>query len=321
MNSFIEKVNYLAQKKEPFVFLIDFEMENPLIFTVKEAEANGIVYHINGNTNIQINSDQNKLNAFNFLPLDFLKYSKAFDLVKENIKKGNTYLSNLTFATELIPDYTLDEIFKAANAPYKVLKNDEFTFFSPECFIKIQDGKIYSYPMKGTIDAELPNAEQIILSDNKELFEHYTIVDLIRNDLAMISTDVKVKKFRFIDKINSNNNNLLQVSSEIEGVLPTDWQSSLGEIIWKILPAGSVSGAPKKKTVEIIKEAENDKRGYYTGIFGLFDGQNLDSCVNIRFIEQKNDRLFYRSGGGITDLSDLNSEYLELKKKIYVPTV
>jgi para-aminobenzoate synthetase component I len=321
MNSFIEKVNYLAQKKEPFVFLIDFEMENTLIFTVKEAEANGIVYHINGNTNIQINSDQNKLNTFNFLPLDFLKYSKAFDLVKENIKKGNTYLSNLTFATELIPDYTLDEIFKAANAPYKVLKNDEFTFFSPECFIKIQDGKIYSYPMKGTIDAELPNSEQIILSDNKELFEHYTIVDLIRNDLAMISTDVKVKKFRFIDRINSNNNNLLQVSSEIEGVLPTDWQSSLGEIIWKILPAGSVSGAPKKKTVEIIKEAENDKRGYYTGIFGLFDGQNLDSCVNIRFIEQKNDRLFYRSGGGITDLSDLNSEYLELKKKIYVPSV
>lgn len=321
MNSFIEKVNYLAQKNEPFIFLIDFEMENPLIFPVKEAEANGIVFNINGNTNIHVNSYQKKLNAFNFQPFDFLKYSKAFDFVKENIKKGNTYLSNLTFATELIPDYNLGEIFKAAYAPYKVMKNDEFTFFSPECFIKIQDGKIYSYPMKGTIDAELPDAEQIIFSDKKELYEHYTIVDLIRNDLAMISTAVKVKKFRFINRINSNNNNLLQVSSEIEGVLPTDWQSSLGEIIWKILPAGSVCGAPKKKTVEIIKEAENDKRGYYTGIFGLYDGQNLDSCVNIRFIEQKNDRLFYRSGGGITDLSDLNSEYLELKKKIYVPSV
>jgi para-aminobenzoate synthetase component 1 len=321
MNSFIEKANYFAQKNEPFVFLIDFEMENPLIFPVNEAEKNGILYHINGNSNIQITSDQNKLKTFNLYPLDFSIYTRAFDFIKENIKKGNTYLSNLTFATELITEYTLVEIFKAANAPYKVYKHGEFTFFSPECFIKIQDGKIFSYPMKGTIDAEIPNAEQLILSDSKELFEHYTIVDLIRNDLAMISTDVKVNKFRFIDRINSNNKSLLQVSSEIEGKLSTDWKYTLGDIIWKLLPAGSISGAPKKKTVEIIKEAEKDKRGYYTGIFGLFDGQNLDSCVNIRFVEQKNDRLFYRSGGGITDLSEINSEYLELKKKIYVPVV
>lgn len=321
MNSFIEKVNYFAQKNEPFIFLIDFEMENPLIFPVNEAEENGILYLINGNSNIQINSDQKKLNAFNPNPLEFSKYSNAFDFIKENIKKGNTYLSNLTFATELITEYTLEEIFMAANAPYKVYKRDAFTFFSPECFVKIQDGRIFSYPMKGTIDAEIPNAEQLILSDYKELFEHYTIVDLIRNDLSMIATDVKVNKFRFIDRINSNNKSLLQVSSEIEGKLSTDWKHNLGDIIWKLLPAGSVSGAPKKKTVEIIKEAEKDKRAYYTGIFGLFDGQNLDSCVNIRFIEQKNNRLFYRSGGGITDLSEINSEYLELIKKIYVPIV
>lgn len=321
MISFIEKVNYLAQKNEPFIFLIDFEMENPIIFSVNEAEENGIMYYINGNSNIKINSDQKILKAFNPNPLDFSIYSKAFDYVKKNIKNGNTYLSNLTFATELFTEYSLYDIFMAANAPYKVYKHEDFTFFSPECFVKIQNGRIFSYPMKGTIDAEIPNAEQLILSDNKELFEHYTIVDLIRNDLAMLATDVKVNKFRFIDRINSNNKSLLQVSSEIEGKLPIDWTSNLGEMIWTLLPAGSVSGAPKKKTVEIISEAENEKRAYYTGIFGLFDGQNLDSCVNIRFIEQKNGQLFYRSGGGITDLSEINSEYTELKKKIYVPIV
>jgi para-aminobenzoate synthetase component 1 len=88
-----------------------------------------------------------------------------------------------------------------------------------------------------------------------------------------------------------------------------------------MLPAGSICGAPKAKTVSIIQDVEQDLRGYYTGIFGYFDGENLDSAVNIRYLEKKNDQLLYRSGGGITFLSDLESEYNELIEKIYVPVV
>jgi len=87
----------------------------------------------------------------------------------------------------------------------------------------------------------------------------------------------------------------------------------------RLLPAGSVSGAPKKKTVEIIRNAEGQDRGYYTGIFGFFDGNNLDSGVMIRYIEKIGDQLVYRSGGGITTHSNWKSEYQELIDKVYVP--
>jgi para-aminobenzoate synthetase component I len=86
-----------------------------------------------------------------------------------------------------------------------------------------------------------------------------------------------------------------------------------------LLPAGSISGAPKPKTIEIIKEVEKEKRGYYTGVFGYFDGKNLDSGVVIRYIEQNQDERFYRSGGGITSQSNALDEYNEVIQKIYVP--
>jgi para-aminobenzoate synthetase component 1 len=88
-----------------------------------------------------------------------------------------------------------------------------------------------------------------------------------------------------------------------------------------MLPAGSICGAPKAKTISIIQEVEQDPRGYYTGIFGYFDGEILDSAVNIRYLEKNDERLLYRSGGGITFLSDQESEYKELIEKIYVPVI
>ena len=102
--------------------------------------------------------------------------------------------------------------------------------------------------------------------------------------------------------------------------MPKDWRNNLAEMLFKLLPAGSISGAPKQKTMEIIQTVENKKRGYYTGIFGIFDGANLDTAINIRFIENDNGVKYYRSGGGITAMSNLQEEYNELKQKIYVPT-
>ncbi len=145
------------------------------------------------------------------------------------------------------------------------------------------------------------------------------IVDLMRNDLGMVGSDVKVRRFRYIDKIRAGDKELLQVSSEITAKLPKDWRANLGSILNRLLPAGSVTGTPKKSTVDIIDRVENYDRGFYTGIFGIFTGDALYSAVMIRFIEEESRKLFYKSGGGITIDSSLESEYQELIDKIYIP--
>ena len=196
---------------------------------------------------------------------------------------------------------------------------NKFVCFSPECFVKIYDGKISTYPMKGTIEADIKDAEQIILNDDKEKAEHNTIVDLLRNDLSRVANNVVVKKFRYIEKIKSNRGNLLQLSSEIEGDLGCEYLDEIGTIIFKLLPAGSVSGAPKNATLDIIRNAEQQTRGYYTGVAGYFDGTSFNSFVLIRFIEQNNGRLYFRSGGGITAMSSSEKEYREMLQKVYLP--
>jgi para-aminobenzoate synthetase component 1 len=173
--------------------------------------------------------------------------------------------------------------------------------------------------MKGTIDAKIPNAKEKILADKKEMAEHVMVVDLLRNDLSQVATKVRVEKFRYIDTIKAGERELLQVSSKIRGDLPQKWQERLGDILVTLLPAGSITGAPKKRTTEIIEAVESYRRGYFTGIFGVFDGESLESAVMIRFIEKEGERLIYKSGGGITIDSDPQSEYNELKEKIYVP--
>ena len=120
--------------------------------------------------------------------------------------------------------------------------------------------------------------KSVILNDRKEMAEHNTIVDLIRNDLSLFADRVEVDRYRFIDEIKTNSGVLLQVSSEIKGSLRTDYESHIGDIITGMLPAGSVTGAPKKQTVEIIKESEKYDRGWYSGIFGVFDGSMPRQC-------------------------------------------
>ncbi len=320
LNTFIKSANDLASKKIPFFFLIDFEMKNPVIFRLDETLENNILYEIKGKKNHNTPKTIRELNNISYIPIDKKQYYNAIEKALVNINKGNSYLLNLTFPTEINIDNNLKEIFHNSVAPYKLYYKDRFIVFSPECFVRIKDDYIYSYPMKGTIDASIPNAEKLILENKKELYEHNTIVDLIRNDLSIVSTEVDVTKFRYIDTIKSNTKKLLQVSSEIRGKLDSNWKNTLGEILIKLLPAGSISGAPKQKTVGIIQDIESETRGYYTGIFGVFDGINLDSAVNIRFIESTKTGYRYRSGGGITSLSDKTEEYQELLNKIYVPS-
>lgn len=314
-----DKFNYYVKKNIPFLFIIDFDQTKPVIIPIAEAEKQNIFFWINSKTNYnKFRPCMEKITVRKY-PISYEQYKTGFDIIYNNLRLGNSYLANLTYPTKIEIELTLEEIFQISSAKYKLFFKDTYVSFSPESFVKIKDGKIYSYPMKGTIDASLPNAENVILNDEKETAEHVTIVDLIRNDLGIISKKVEVTKYRFIDKIYTSGKTLLQVSSEIVGELYDGYQKNLGEIIYNLLPAGSVTGAPKKKTVEIIKEAEKYDRGYYTGIFGYYENGFLDSGVTIRFIEKIGNDFYYKSGGGITIYSDPEKEYNELKDKIYVP--
>src|SRR5690606_31173687 len=121
---------------------------------------------------------------------------------------------------------------------YKVMYKDQFVFFSPETFIKIIDNQVFTYPMKGTIDADLENAEEILKNDVKEKAEHYTVVDLLRNDLSMVADEVKLNEFQRIDFIETKQKNLYAMSSEISGKLKPEFQLKIGSMMKKLLPAG-----------------------------------------------------------------------------------
>lgn len=311
----IALLNQWGESKTAFVFLIDFECKKPLCWRLDENTAT-FKYDFNGFTNTKRIQNKNKTHQFEKYPASFKNYKDKFDKIKQQIEYGNSFLVNLTIETPVVSNFSLSDIFENVTAKYSCWLKDDFVCFSPETFIKIVDQKIYSYPMKGTIDANLPNAEASILNDAKELAEHATIVDLIRNDLSKVATNVKVEKFRFYEKIKTQNGMLGQISSEISGDLQANYNSHIGDILFNLLPAGSICGAPKAKTEKIIFDAEQCDRGYYTGIAGYFDGVNLDSCVLIRYLQENN---IYRSGGGITFQSDVTKEYQEMIQKVYVP--
>jgi len=315
------QMNEYGRTNTPFIFIIDFKTMHPLLFRHDEINPEEILFNINGYTNCKNESKLTKEILFKKYPITFNQYRTAFDKVIQKINAGNSYLLNLTFPTKIETNLSLEEIFYHSTARYKLWYKNEFVVFSPEIFVRMKDGMISSYPMKGTIDASIERAEEKILSDKKEMAEHTTIVDLIRNDLSIVANKVRVEKFRYVEKIRTNDKDLFQISSKITGDLDSDYRKRIGDIIFGLLPAGSISGAPKKKTVEIIEEVEAYNRGYYTGIFGSFDGNNLDSGVMIRYIENTNRITIFKSGGGITTFSKAESEYQELIDKVYVPIV
>jgi para-aminobenzoate synthetase component 1 len=316
-----EMMNVYGSRFQPFLFGIDFEVKKGFFMDPGLAGNSGIYFEINGTGNHHPYKAHHTSIKLVKHPVDQNVYNKAFEVVHTNLIEGNSYLTNLTFPTAIELNITLPEIFARSNARYRLLFQDEFVVFSPEIFVQIENGIIRSFPMKGTIDASFPDAENRILSDPKETAEHNTIVDLIRNDLSMVASDVIVDRFRYVEKIVTNEKSLLQVSSEISGKLSENYQAELGNIFRKLLPAGSISGAPKKKTLQIIREAEIYSRGFYTGVFGYFDGSKLDSGVMIRFIKKEDGKLTFCSGGGITANSNPQTEYNELIDKVYVPII
>jgi para-aminobenzoate synthetase component 1 len=318
IKQFIDSMNGYGAAGVPFLFIIDYDLKKAEIHKLGSlpGEIKFSTPLIPGVTTRQIYT---KAPSLKKQPVAFETYLRSFEKVINNIKLGNSYLVNLTFPTVVETESTLEEIFHSSVAMYKLLYYNKFVVFSPEIFVRIEGGEIKSFPMKGTIDASVPDAENAILNDEKEMAEHNTIVDLIRNDLSIFAGRVNVRRFRYIDKIATGEKVLLQVSSEIVGKLSPGYNAHLGDIIMGLLPAGSVTGAPKRETLRIIKESEIYERGWYTGVFGVFDGNSLDSAVMIRYIENDSGKLVYKSGGGITSLSDPRKEYEELISKVYVP--
>lgn len=305
-------INSLGAQRKPFLFISDFKAQNLKVIPLDSLE--DIEFNLNENYSTTPHSF-----VLQKSPIDFQSYTKKFDKVIEKIKSGDTYLLNLTAPTKVNTPLSLKEIYTHANAKYKLRYKDEFVCFSPEQFIKIQNNTIHTYPMKGTIDASIENAKEKILQDKKEMAEHVMVVDLLRNDLSIKAKNVKVEKFRFITEIEAGTKKLLQVSSHISGSFDDTWHENLGNILESLLPAGSISGTPKKSTLDIIENVEDYDRGYFSGVFGIYDGKSFDSAIMIRFIEKTEDGYIYKSGGGITLDSDMFLEYNELIDKVYLP--
>lgn len=315
-----EKLNKFGFEKEPFLFVLSYDLSKFYIEKLSNLPST-IKFELNFKEHQKTKTVQeNKLEK---IPLSFKEYKKKFDILQNEIKEGNSYLLNLTAKTKIKTALSLEDIYKNTQARFKLRfqnQNENFVCFSPERFVEIKKNKISTHPMKGTIDSSIINAQARILGDIKEMAEHTMVVDLLRNDLGIVGSKVRVDKFRYVEKINAGNKKLFQVSSKISANLQNNWHENIGDILTSLLPAGSITGTPKKKTIEILNKVEEYDRGFYTGIFGFFDGENLDSSVMIRFIEiNKNGELFYKSGGGITCDSNVELEYQELLDKIYLP--
>ncbi len=317
----IRSVNEYAHRREPFLFIVDFAKEHGY-FIPSPLDQKHIRFCINGETNAYSEHTWRPLSLTRH-PLGYDEYREKYEVVLGGLKRGDSFLCNLTVPTDIDIDASLDEIFEMTEARYKVLVPGRFICFSPEIFITIDNkGQISSHPMKGTIDASLPDASETILNDYKETSEHCTIVDLIRNDLNIVAQQVRVESFRYIDEVKvAEGKSILQVSSKVVGDLPDHYLDCLGDVIDVLLPAGSICGAPKAATVDLIRRAETTERGYYTGIVGYFDGSTLDTGVLIRYIEERQGgSKVFRSGGGITINSNPMDEYAEVIQKVYIPT-
>lgn len=313
-------MNHLGKIRCPFLFILDFEQRKPIVIPLEDIDPDQLQYTFPENNKlVSIPGRTIGPTVFKTMPMPFAWYKQAFELVQKHLRRGDSYLLNLTFPSRLITNLDLWQIYQASMAPYRLWWRDHFSCFSPETFVRIKQGKIFSYPMKGTLDTLVAGGSKILIDDPKEKAEHATIVDLIRNDLSQVAKRVRVNRYRYLDKIQTTKGGIWQTSSEISGVLPDNYHQHIGDLLFRLLPAGSISGAPKAKTVEIIRAAEGRDRGYYTGVAGVYDGHDLDSAVLIRYVEDTPEGLFFRSGGGITTFSKVENEYREMIRKVDLP--
>lgn len=315
----VRHMNRLSLEDKTYIFVVDYLRQHSFIETLDKIKKENCLFSFPGLSNAGELQIKGSPMQWNIQAPSQEDYAQHFNIVKKNIMAGNSYLVNLTCRVPVNTDLTLKEIFRMSQAPYRLWIKDHFVCFSPETFITIKNGAIHSFPMKGTISAGITDAERTLMESEKEAAEHATITDLIRNDLSMVAEKVTVERYRYIEKISTHKGDLLQTSSAIRGNLTQDIHGHAGDILFRQLPAGSITGAPKKKTMEIIREAEGYERGFYTGVMGYYSHGCMKSAVMIRFMDQENGQLYFKAGGGITAKSNMTDEYNEVIEKIYVP--
>lgn len=188
---------------------------------------------------------------------------------------------------------------------------------SPETLVKLEDGVLHTFPLAGTrprgkTEEEDLRLEKELLADEKELAEHNMLVDLGRNDIGKISRfgSVEVEKYHCIERYS----HVMHIGSTVRGEIRDDCDAL--SAIDSILPAGTLSGAPKLRACQLINDLENNKRGIYGGAIGYIDFTgNLDTCIAIRIAYKKNNKVFIRSGAGIVADSVPEKEYQECLNK------
>jgi len=261
----------------------------------------------------------------NFKPL-FTKdeYCQMVTRAKEHIKEGDIFQVVLSNRYEADFEGSIFDTYRALRtinpSPYMFYfsgSNLEIAGASPETLVKLHNGKLFTYPLAGTRKRGETYEEDIalekdLLSDEKELAEHNMLVDLGRNDLGKISKfgSVKVEKYLSILRFS----HVMHIGSKVTGDICDD-KTGL-DAVNAVLPAGTLSGAPKIRAMQIINEQEKNKRGIYGGAIGYLDlTGNMDTCIAIRIVYKRNNKVFVRSGAGIVADSSPESEYQECVNK------
>ncbi|MCP1101575.1 anthranilate synthase component 1 [Aequitasia blattaphilus] len=252
------------------------------------------------------------------------EYCKKVEYIKEKIREGDLF--QLVLSNRLDADFKGDlldvyRVLRTLNpSPYMFYFSSpdmELAGASPETLVKVRENKITTFPLAGTRprgknEKEDYQLEEDLLQDEKELAEHNMLVDLSRNDLGRVCEfgSVKVTSYQDILKFS----HVMHIGSTVEGELRKDCDAMDG--IESVLPAGTLSGAPKIKACSYINEIENNKRGVYGGAVGYLDFTgNMDTCIGIRLAFKKNNKIFIRSGAGIVADSIGEKEYEECMNK------
>lgn len=255
---------------------------------------------------------------------DETQYCDMVERAKRHIREGDIFqivLSNRLSAPyegSLLNAYRILRTINPSPYMFYFSGTDvEVAGASPETLVKLQDGVLHTFPLAGTrprgrTDAEDAALEADLLADEKELAEHNMLVDLGRNDLGRISRfgTVQVEKLHTIERFS----HVMHIGSTVRGEIRENRDAL--DAIEAVLPAGTLSGAPKLRACQLIGELENNKRGIYGGAIGYIDFTgNMDTCIAIRIAWKKNGRVFVRSGAGIVADSVPQKEYRECVNK------
>ena len=252
------------------------------------------------------------------------RFCTMVEKAKEYIREGDIFqivLSNrlsAPFEGSLLDTYRFLRTINPSPYMFYFSGTDvEVAGASPETLVKLEDGVLHTFPLAGTRPRgenreEDKKLEEELLEDEKELAEHNMLVDLGRNDLGRISRfgSVQVEKLRCVERFS----HVMHIGSTVRGVIRDDKDAL--DAIEAVLPAGTLSGAPKIRASRLIGELEGNKRGIYGGAIGYIDfAGNMDTCIAIRLVYKKNGRVFVRSGAGIVADSVPEKEFEECMNK------